>query len=269
MKQLLLSCALFCSFNIHYVRGKNASEIARFNTPSPGLWPQSNVTGCGNTGLPPTNMLSECDEPLNPNAPDIRGYWRKKVEHEDGEIQEYIDQCGSRWIDISKPVIHDFPQCTGELGDSLGCEDYSAPHITNNDGLCSPIVAACKFEMDKEGNKCINLYTNNPITQMVMKAVSRCLQPDGNMIWTHLVFGTTIYEKVLKKDEPNCVKCVGGDHDGIAANDSETELPCSYDERVWTKCNEEDLLESPSSSGTIHQASIILCALAILAAISL
>eukprot|EP00586_Coscinodiscus_wailesii_P007196 CAMPEP_0172478210 /NCGR_PEP_ID=MMETSP1066-20121228/2000_1 /TAXON_ID=671091 /ORGANISM="Coscinodiscus wailesii, Strain CCMP2513" /LENGTH=65 /DNA_ID=CAMNT_0013237567 /DNA_START=140 /DNA_END=334 /DNA_ORIENTATION=- len=44
------------------VRSLNASDIPRVNTPAPGTWPQANVTGCGITGLPPTDILDSCTE---------------------------------------------------------------------------------------------------------------------------------------------------------------------------------------------------------------
>lgn len=254
-----MKALLFLNFLLEFlgnVQGKNATEIPISNTPSPGPWPQSNVKGCGNTGLPDTSILSECDEPLNPDAPDIRGYWRVKAEDGSrmGEIGEYIGQCGSRWIDISKPVVHDFPECTGEVGDSLGLQDYNGPFITKKNGLCKPIVVACKFEIDADDNKCINLYTKHQTTQVVTKVVTRCLQSDGSMIWTHPIVGTTVYEKVPKEDEPNCMMCVGGRHNGATACDYETKLPCSYEQRRWTRCENE---ECEYSSGARPASSIL------------
>ena len=116
--------------------------------------------------------------------------------------------------------------------------------------LCSPIVTACKFEQDEDGNKCVNLYTANPTTDTVTKVVSRCLQQDGKMIWVHPLAGTVIYEKVDVEDEPNCMKCIGGEFDGVTAFNSEDVLPCNYEERHWVKCSEEDMMMSSSPSAT-------------------
>ena len=218
-----------------------ASGVRRFNTPSPGEWPQSNVTGCGFQGMPYTNVLSECSEDLDPAAPDLRGYWREKG----GNAIEYIELCGSRWIDTSVPVIHDFPSCTGVVGDGLGCQDYSAPDILNKDTMCTPIIAACKFEVDDNNGdtKCINLYNTNPVTNTTQKVVSRCLLPDGTFQLKHPVFGNIVYEKLSSEEEPNCVKCVGGEHDGVAVYDSESELPCPHTERSWVRCEMEDKID--------------------------
>ena len=213
---------------------------------------KSNITGCGFTGLPYTNVLSNCTEDIDPLAPDITGYWKNTATN---EIDELIEQCGSRWIDISKSVIHDFPQCTGVVGDGLGCQDYSGPKIIEEDMLCSPIVVACKFELDDDGNNCVNLYTTNPITNGTIKVVSRCLQQDGKMIWIHPLAGTVIYERVDTIDEPNCMKCIGGEFDGVTAYNAEDELPCGYEERQWVQCSEEDMTSSSSPSATPSQTN--------------
>jgi len=236
--------ALLLDLQLQSTSALDAQDIPRVNTPSPGDWPQSNITGCGFTGLPYTNVLANCTEEIDPSAPDITGYWKNTATNETDEL---IEQCGSRWIDTSKSVIHDFPQCTGVVGDGLGCQDYSGPKIIEEDMLCSPIVTGCKFEEDEDGNKCVNLYTTNPATNTVTKVVSRCLQQDGKMIWVHPLAGTVIYEKVDVKDEPNCMKCMGGEFDGVTAYNSEDELPCSYEEREWMRCSEEDMMTSSSS----------------------
>jgi len=236
------------------VRSLNASDIERVNTPAPGAWPQANVTGCGITGLPPTDILDSCTEVLHPDAPDIRGYWK---DPSSGYILEHIAQCGSRWIDTSKSVHHDFLSCTGVMGDSLGCMDYSGMDIIVKDGLCTPITAACKFEQDGDGNKCINLYTNTSVGT-VTKAVSRCLQANGTMMWVN-PFEAVLYAKVPEEDEPNCIKCFGGDHDGVVVYDSDGELPCVYEERRWLRCeDDEDATESPTSRGDSITGSLAL-----------
>mmetsp|Transcript_28891 Transcript_28891/g.61004 ORF Transcript_28891/g.61004 Transcript_28891/m.61004 type:complete len:285 (+) Transcript_28891:27-881(+) len=227
------------------------TDVPRINTPAPGDWPQSNVTGCGFTGLPFASVLSECTEPLDPSAPDLRGYWKD----DSGNIKESIEMCGSRWLDISAPVIHDFPTCTGVVGDGFGCMDYSGPDIVGKDGLCTPIVVACKFEIDDEGNNCVNLYVQNPASpdkSNPVKIVSRCLQNDGSMVWVHPLAGTHVYTKVPVEDEPNCMKCVGGENDGTVAYTSDEILPCPYEERQWMKC-EDDPSESNEDSTPTNQ----------------
>jgi len=271
--------------------GLNASDIPRVRTPSPGAWPHSNSKGCGFTGMPYTGVLSECTEPLHPDAPDMAGYWQVR---ETGEIQELEEQCGSRWISIHLGVIHDFLECTSVIEDEpvctcgkgkqspflaspggargpltvlgatslptsaptrreiadrlegrkgradapfLGMEDYSLTDILTKDTLCKPVTANCKFEIDEEGNKCIVVISN-------WDNISRCLQSDGSLIWVHPVFGTTIYDKVATEDEPNCVKCVGGEFDGVLTRETDEELPCAYEDRQWIKCD-----EAKSSSG--------------------
>lgn len=240
MKVVALTPATLAVFHAasQVVMAKEVSDIPRVNTPSPGEWPQSNVTGCGFQGMPYTNVLSECSEELDPAAPDLRGYWREKG----GTTIEYIELCGSRWIDTSVPVIHDFPSCTGVVADGLGCQDYSAPDILIKDTTCTPIIAACKFEVDDNygDTKCINLYSTNPATNTTQKVVSRCLLPDGTFQLKHPVFGNVVYEKLSSEEEPNCVKCVGGEHDGVAVYDSESELPCPHTERDWVRCEMED-----------------------------
>ena len=214
----------------------DAADIPRANTPAPGTWPQSNTTGCGFTGLPVSGVLAACTEPLHPDAPDMAGYWRNRAT---SEIDERVEQCGSRWIDVSKPVVHDFPECTGVIGDGLGCQDYAGPDIIGKGGLCSPIVVACKFERDEEGNRCVNLYAPNPVTGDPAKVVSRCVEPDGSMTWVHPLAGTVRYDRVAADDEPNCVQCVGGSFDGFSTNETDAQLPCPYEERRWTKCDGE------------------------------
>merc|ERR1719382_427100 len=216
------SCA---SNHCHLSRCADQPLDPRERTPGPGPWPQTGVRGCGFTGLPLTGILDECNEPLHPDAPDLRGYW-KKVSN--GMIKEKIEMCGSRWIDISKSVIHDFLACTGtdEFDLSSGCEDYSGPAIIRNNNLCQPIRAACKFEEDESGNKCVNLY-NSDVPRPV---VSRCLQPDGNMLWIHPVAGKVLYTKVPSDEEPNCMKC-GGENNDVTAYNSDDELPCHYNQR--------------------------------------
>lgn len=220
------------------VAGKKAADIARVRTKAPGPWPQQGVVGCGNTGLPPSGILAECTEALHPDAPDLRGYWIEDGEEED--VGELIEMCGSRWIDISKPVVHDHPSCDGTLAG--GVEDYSGPNIvfaeTSNDnvdcrGLCTPITTAGKFELDEQGNKCVNLYTDVFGFGSLTKVVSRCLQPDGTMIWVHPVIGTVKYRKVPRESEPDCVTCP----DGTVATRVTDVLSCSYEERRWIRCN--------------------------------
>lgn len=121
------------------------------------------------------------------------------------------------------------------------------PDIINEDSMCSPIVTACKFERDDSGNKCVNLYMKDPTTDMLNKVVSRCLQQDGKMIWVHPLAGTVVYERVDVEDEPNCMKCIGGEHDGVTAYNAEDVVPCSFEERHWMKCSEEDITSSSSS----------------------
>jgi hypothetical protein len=59
--------------------------------------------------LPPP-MLAGCDEPLTPEAPDLRGTWRVvEVEGEPsmvGHLQR-IEQCGDRVCITSGGVVHD------------------------------------------------------------------------------------------------------------------------------------------------------------------
>ena len=201
-------------------------------------------------------------------APDIRGYWRDTTT---GEIGENIEQCGSRWIDESLPVIHDFMQCTGVVGDGWGVQDYNGPIIVSQDTLCVPIVVGCKFEQDDDGNKCINLYTKDATTNVTSKVVSRCLnEQNGQMIWTHPIFGTVIYEKVDEEDEPNCVQCVGGEYDGVSSFSTEDVLPCSYQERKWVQCGEDDEKDeddtpaatTPPSSGHTLQPTVMIVMIA-------
>jgi hypothetical protein len=157
--------------------------------------------------------------------------------------------CGSRWIDTSKSIIHDFPVCTGTVGDGNGCHDYSGPDIIRNDTACVPIITACKFERDDNDNKCVNLYAaNGPNGEMSM-VVSRCLQTDGTMIWVHPIAGTVVYSKVTKEEEPNCMVCFGGDHDGVTVTDASDELPCPYEERRWKRCDTKE-----EEGGTKHSA---------------
>ena len=210
------------------------------------------MDGCGFTGYPITGALDTCTEPIDPEAPDLRGYWRNT---DTGEIDELIEQCGSRWIDISKPVIHDFIQCTGVYGDGLGCQDYNGPIISSQGGECSPIMVMCKFEKEEDSdNKCVNLYA--PASAVVggdgqgevRKVVSRCLQADGTMVWKHPLFGTVTYERVDSPDEPNCMICADA---GVSTSDVDDVLPCSYDEREWVQCDElqeGDAADSPVAS---------------------
>lgn len=65
----------------------NAIEIPRVQTPGPGLWPQSNVKGCGFNSAPIVNVLENCTEPLDDKAIDLRGYWKNTLT---GRITEKI-----------------------------------------------------------------------------------------------------------------------------------------------------------------------------------
>ena len=211
--------------------GKNADEIPRYRTPGPGPWPQNGVTGCGTTGLPPTDILQECTEPLHPSAPDLRGFWiaQNGATGSGTASYEHIEMCGSRWIDKTIPVTHDHLDCNGTLAG--GTEDYSAPNIVNSDGMCTPITTAGKFETDAAGNKCVNLYTA-PFGTGLVRVVTRCLQPNGSMVWTHPLLGTTLYEKVAAGQEPNCVTCP----DGQQATSVSDVLNCGMAERIWKRC---------------------------------
>jgi len=137
--------------------------------------------------------------------------------------------CGSRWIDKTIPVTHDHLDCNGTLAG--GVEDYSGPAIMRSDGLCTPITTAAKFETDATGNKCVNLYVDQFGTGLV-RVVTRCLQPNGTMVWTHPLMGTTLYEKVEAGHEPNCITCP----DGTQATAVSDVLTCGMAERTWKRC---------------------------------
>ena len=169
------------------------------------------------------------------------------------------------------PIIHDFPQCTGVVGDGLGAQDYDGQIIASQNTLCTPIVVACKFEQDDDGNKCINLYAKDAATNVTSKVVSRCLdKQNGQMIWIHPIFGTVIYEKVDEEDEPNCMRCVGGEYDGVAAFSTEDVLPCSYEERKWVQCKDDDEEDGdtpatkPSSGHTLQPTAMMVMLLGVL-----
>jgi hypothetical protein len=65
----------------------------------------------------PPPILAACDEPLTPDAPDLRGTWRAVVvEWADGNVPdpdpmadhiERIEQCGDRVCITSAGIIHD------------------------------------------------------------------------------------------------------------------------------------------------------------------
>lgn len=220
-------------------QGLESRSIPHRQTPAPGHWPQDNVAGCGFPSVPFTGLLSRCSIPLLDSAPDIRGFWRKASDEAEGSkaVEESIEMCAHRWIGVSSSVIHDFYNgCSGEIAD--GATDYD-PDIIRKSGRCSSRKAACKFETDSKGNKCVNLYEpDSKNAGALARKSSRCLQPNGTLILTHPLKGTVLYNKVPKKEEPNCMKCVGGEHDGVTAKSSEDVLPCGYSERAWVRCKE-------------------------------
>ena len=80
-------------------------EIPVAHTP-PGGW----------RGEMPPPVLAGCDEPLAPDAPDLRGLWKAYRVERDGQVLdthhltkhvERIEQCGNRVVVTSEGVIHD------------------------------------------------------------------------------------------------------------------------------------------------------------------
>lgn len=216
-------------------QGLESRSIPHRQTPAPGHWPQDNVAGCGFPSVPFTGLLSRCSIPLVDSAPDIRGFWRKTSDEAAGSkaVEESIEMCADRWISASTSAMLDFYRgCSGYLVD--GAKDYD-PDIIRKSGRCKSLKAACRFERDSKGNKCVNVYEPKNSGGLA-RTYSRCLQPNGTMILTHPRKGTVLYNKVPKKEAPNCMKCVSGEHDGVTSMSSEDELPCGYSERAWVRC---------------------------------
>ena len=84
----------YCDLSELDGRGKNASEIAKGNTP-----------GCGYPHFP-LPILAECTESLPPGAADIRGLWIGVSGGHVGHV-ERVEQCGRRIVVTSSGIIHD------------------------------------------------------------------------------------------------------------------------------------------------------------------
>jgi hypothetical protein len=84
-------------------RGKQASDIAKGNTP-----------GCGYAHFP-LPILANCSEPLPPQADDIRGLWIGVDGKHVGHV-ERVEQCGHRTVITAEGIIHDYgPNSTAGL----------------------------------------------------------------------------------------------------------------------------------------------------------
>ena len=114
-----------------------SSDIPRVNTP-PGGW----------HGEMPGPFLSECDEPLSADAPDLRGTWRPVEIFMNGEPApetlplwkhvERIEQAGRRATITAGHVIHDFLVVDGTFEN--GCHDvFEMDHTTQ-------LVVAASYE---------------------------------------------------------------------------------------------------------------------------
>ncbi|MFM1789858.1 MAG: hypothetical protein RLZZ526_185 [Actinomycetota bacterium] len=114
-----------------------SSDFPRVNTP-PGGW----------QGEMPGPFLSGCDEPLSPDAPDLRGTWRPIEILMNGEPApatlplwkhvERIEQAGRRATITAGHVIHDFLVVDGTFEN--GCHDVFEMDLT------TPLVVAASYE---------------------------------------------------------------------------------------------------------------------------
>lgn len=114
----------------------SASDIPVAYTPLPG--------GYGETM--PDPILARCNEPLVPEAPDLRGIWKTVSASVDGEPVssdhpvlehvERVEQCGDRVVVTSTGVIHDM-RADGTLEN--GVHDVSAINF-------QPIRVVATFE---------------------------------------------------------------------------------------------------------------------------
>ena len=113
------------------------SDVPRVNTPAGG-W----------HGEMPGPFLSECNEPLSADAPDLRGTWRPIEVTMNGEPApkelplwnhvERIEQAGRRVIVTAGHVIHDFPIVDGTFEN--GCHDVFEMDLT------TPLIVAASYE---------------------------------------------------------------------------------------------------------------------------
>ena len=113
------------------------SDIPRVNTPAGG-W----------HGEMPGPFLSECNEPLSADAPDLRGTWRPIEVTMNGEpapkelplwnLVKRIEQAGRRVIVTAGHVIHDFPIVDGTFEN--GCHDVFETVVT------TPLIVAASYE---------------------------------------------------------------------------------------------------------------------------
>ena len=94
--------------------------------------PVAHTPGCGWDRFPPP-ILETCNEPLVPEAPDLRGLW-KAYSGMVGHV-ERIEQCGNRAVITSGGVIHDM-RADGTLEN--GVNDVSV-------STCQPIKVAAEF----------------------------------------------------------------------------------------------------------------------------
>ena len=56
------------------------------------------------------------------------------------------------------------------------------------------------------------------------------------------------------------MRCVGGEYDGVAAFSTEDVLPCSYEERKWVQCKDDDE-EDDDTPATKYLAQATHCSL--------
>jgi hypothetical protein len=94
--------------------------------------PVAHTPGCGWVEFPPP-ILETCNEPLVPEAPDLRGLW-EAYSGMVGHI-ERIEQCGNRVVITAAGVIHDM-RADGTLEN--GVNDVL-------ESTCQPIEVAAEF----------------------------------------------------------------------------------------------------------------------------
>lgn len=88
--------------------------------------PKAFTPGCGYERFP-MPILSDCREPLAPDAVDLRGLWSAVAGPLESHV-ERIEQCGDRLIVTSSGIIHDF-RTDGSV--ARGSRDIEPPLCLN------------------------------------------------------------------------------------------------------------------------------------------
>ena len=147
--------------------------------------PVAHTPAGGWRGEMPPPILAGCDEPLSPNAPDLRGLWKATsvmqneqllTDHPLNNHVERIEQRGNRVVVTSEGVIHDM-RADGTLEN--GVDDVAAANMKQR------IRVAALFKDGRLELHPLGVSPDRPplVTREVV---------DGEMIWHYGPYRVTL-----------------------------------------------------------------------------